>query len=298
MIMNNDILKFLRKITIAMRVVPGAVIFLDLIRRKLYATRRSIVIDDFDGDISIDLALHEHMQSQIFWYGYYNRDIVLLIKKILCPKMVAVDLGSNIGEITLVCAKHVGTSGRVIAFEPMPAMTECLLANVDRNNFSNVVVEKKGIADTIGVVDIFRAPNKGHDGAINEGLGTLYSTAKRSELVEQINITTLDNYFSEHPVSRLDLIKIDIEGAELAALHGAINTIKMFRPYLIVEVQEESAKTAGYDQKDILSFLSSLDYKFYIIERNGRLNTLEEDGLKCFQNVLCVPTEKPLPATD
>ena len=87
-----------------------------------------LTINDFDGDLTMRVDLSEHMGGKIFWFGYYDRDELMAINQILRPGMFVVDVGANIGEVTLFCAKRdVGGEGKVFSFEPEERIHPVLL---------------------------------------------------------------------------------------------------------------------------------------------------------------------------
>lgn len=246
-------------------------------------------IHDFDGDLQIDLRLSDHMQRRIFWMGYYSREVVALLDKLVQPGMVVLDVGANIGEISLVCAKRVGRAGSVISFEPMEEIADALQQNIDRNRLEQVTVVRAGLSDKAATgVPIYASCGQGARGDEHSGLGSLYGVSKDAP-AQFIEVTTLDAYLAQSPVAKVDLIKVDIEGAELPFLRGAEQTLRRYRPRLIVEVQDKSAAAAGYAASDILDYLSGLGYAFERIMRNGRLTPLTVPGLSEYQNVLCTP---------
>ncbi len=287
--MNQKMLLLLRKATLKLKSVPGSVLVLHLIRRYFIKKPLSVMIDNFDGDLTINLRLNEHMQSQIFWYGSYSRDILLILRSLLRPGMVVIDAGANIGEITLVAAKMVGASGHVYSFEPQSEVADELSQNVRLNNFTQVFIQKKGLSDEAGDKVIYRASSDFHDGSKHEGLATLYPSEKRGEKAGVISLVTLDEFFERTDLKQLNLIKIDIEGAELPALKGGIVTLRRFMPYIIVEVQQETASQAGYSAADILALLQPMGYRFDVIGRKGRLRPVDATSLGRFQNILCSP---------
>lgn len=271
------------------RSLRGFILFADYVRRRFTDSGLVVNIDDFDGDLKLRLSLSESMQSQIFWFGYYSREVCALLKRLLKEDMVVVDAGANIGEITLLASKLVGPDGHVYAFEPMTAIANQLEENLRTNGTSNTSVLQVGLSNGTGSLPIYLAEGAFRDGAIHDGLGTLYATPERPRKVEDISLTTLDNFVRDRNLHRLDLIKLDIEGAELPALEGAHDTLLRFKPYLIIEVQDETSASAGYRAADILDFLAPVGYRFDTIGRMGKLHPLEVTGLRDFQNVLCTP---------
>ncbi len=289
--LNDATLIRLRRLSLALKRIPGTVLLLEHLREYFARDARTLTVKDFDGRLMIDLCLGEHMQSQIFWYGYYSRDIVLTMNKLLRPGMVVFDVGANIGEITMSAALRVGAAGRVFAFEPMPVLHEKLVFNLHRNGLKHVDPVRKGLSDKIGVAPIYFAESSFSDGTKHEGLGTLYPSEQRAGLAGQIELTTLDSFCAEFQPPRLDLVKIDVEGAELDVLRGGEQTLARYHPYLILEVQNETAQSAGHEAKDILKLLEPLGYTFFTIGRKAKLHPLQTDRLAAFQNVLCVPAQ-------
>lgn len=264
------------------------------IARHLFTrVRGHTTISNFDNSYVLTLDLREHMQSRIFWLGYYNLDIVAVLNNVLKAGMTVIDVGANIGEISMVSAKRVGPVGRVIAFEPLHTIADSLERNIANNNLSCISVIRHGASDHTGDARIYLKPNTIGDEAPNTGLGTLYPQEAESvdNSAEWIKLARLDDLPEIRSLDRIDLIKIDIEGAELACLRGARNTIEQHRPILIVEVQRDSCERAGYDQNDILVLLTEFGYNFYRIGRHGKASMISIDDLEDFQNVLCVPTD-------
>jgi len=273
-----------RAITNFLRGIPGGVLVNELPRRWYAKSARKFTILNFDGDISINLDLSDHMQSQIFWHGSYSREIIFLLKKLLKPGMTFIDVGANIGELSLIGAKLVGQAGIVHSFEPVSRYADQFEANMALNSFANVHLHRAALSDHLGDAAIFVASEDFSDGTKHTGLATLYQSDERDLREETVILTTLDETVQPE---RLDLIKIDVEGAELATLLGARQQLEKHLPDLIVEVGQNTCKAAGYAGSDILDYLSSFGYRFFRIERVGRLVPIEAKDLISFQNVYC-----------
>ena len=264
-----------------------------LFRRAFRFTRARIEIKDFDNNLTINLRLSEHMQRRIFWMGYYNMQIVSLLKKILNEKMVFIDIGANIGEISLVAAKYIGPKGKVIAFEPVNSIAYELQRNLEKNNYTHATVITKGVSDRCCAhIPIYAGVDQKSAKEENLGLGSLYTRFPEDPPAQYIEITTLDAFLKESPVSRIDIIKIDIEGAELPCLKGSEKTISHFNPLIIIEVQDASTSIAGYTSRDIFDYLSTFGYVFYKIVERGKLKPISFADLQQFQNVMCIPKNK------
>ena len=131
------------------------------------------------------------------------------------------EFGANQGEFTVFAASLVGPSGKVLAFEPVSKIRERLTLNISLNSFQNVDVHALGLGDKSEVnVPIFDSHETFRDGTMHEGLFSLYVHHLESEeIAEHIAIITLDEICSQLG-KRVKLIKLDIEGAEAAALRG------------------------------------------------------------------------------
>lgn len=284
----------LRGLTTRLRRIPGTVFLLEPVRRWFCAAPRTRVVRDFDGT-RLEVRIDEHMGSHIFWYGSYSREILLVLDRILRPGMRVLDVGANIGEVALYAAKRVAPGGSVICFEPMSPLAAVLRENIRRNAATNVEVVPKAVAEQAGQAVLYAPGERFHDGSAHAGLATLYGKGERAVPAGSIEVTTLDRFVEEAKLDRVDLIKIDVEGAELPVLRGAAGVLASHHPWLIIEVQRETSAAAGYDQSEILTVLAGQGYTFARIGRRGRLAPLTVETLENFQNVLAVPPGRALP---
>jgi FkbM family methyltransferase len=164
--------------------------------------------------------------------GGYEQETRQRIEATLRPGDTFVDVGANIGFFTLLASRRVGPEGRVIAFEAMPGTSEILRRNVDANRLSNVEVVNKAVLDRCGTVafDV--------DDYSSGGSG-LSSTERSHRRQLEVDACSLDAFFEPRGWPPLRLIKIDVEGAEAAAIAG-LHGCRARHPglELIVEVNE------------------------------------------------------------
>lgn len=211
-----------------------------------------------------------------YWLGNYEFELQEAVWKFAEPGMVACDIGANIGYISLLLAKRIGTNGKVFAFEPLPSNQTRLQKNLDINLSSNIKMIGKAVADVSGKRQ-FLVHSSGAMGKLQESNGreTQY---QNSIDVESI---TLDEFVFKQGNPQPDLIKMDIEGAEGLALQGMTRVIQETQPLLLIELHgKEAAKTCwqiltnsgysihkltkGYPQ---VADVSNLDWKSYILAR-------------------------------
>lgn len=276
-----------RKATVALRRMRGTYPLVNFLRERSYGYG-VVEVSDYDDDLDMALDLNDHMASQIFWFGYYSRDVVQCLKTWLKPGDAFIDGGANIGEITLVAAKATGPTGRVVSFEPIDAIRDKLVQNIAVNHLQDrIVVRDQGLSDAPRTLPIYGKVEKYRDGSLHSGLGTLFATEDRPEIIANIELATIDAVVAEQGLDRLAGIKLDIEGAELAAIRGAAETLERLRPWLIVEIGSNTCEAAGYAPGDIFDALPA--YRFGRIERGGRLVPIGKADLLNWQNVMCVP---------
>jgi FkbM family methyltransferase len=183
--------------------------------------------------------------------------------------MVCLDIGANIGTVTTHLARRVGEKGRVFAFEPMPHIIERLLQHVRRNEFEAIVhVEAVALSDRFGEAAItcagFDVPNQG-----------MASLVMRQFLGRYVTISvptqTLDRFVLDHAaLSRIDLVKIDIQGSELSFLSGARQTLVTRCPTLLLEVAPRDLAALGKTSKDLVEAVEVLGYDVYELLPDGR----------------------------
>ncbi|MCA9494675.1 MAG: FkbM family methyltransferase [Myxococcales bacterium] len=285
----------LRSATRRLRNIPGAVLVLDKVRRRWLVTDRTIVVNDFDGDLKLELSLGGHMGSQIFWYGSYSRHELRVLDALLEPGMVVADVGANMGEVTLAAAKRVGPTGRVHSFEPVDTIAERLLRNVGMNGLDQVTVHRFGLSDAPGEVEIYTSEQRFDDGTIHEGLSTIFAGGDRRSVIQTIPLRTMDSLLDDGTLTRLDLLKVDVEGAELAVLHGAKRVLEQLKPWVMMEVNAGTSENADVPLADVPGFLVERGYRLYRIDRARKLHRLSLDALAPFQNVLAAPPGKSSP---
>jgi FkbM family methyltransferase len=161
-----------------------------------------------------------------------ERETTLLLERVLREGDVVFDVGANMGFYTFLAARRVGRLGRVFAFEPQQDLVEHLRRSVELNDVSSHVVLVPGavVAEAAGPVPLFFMPPGGESG----GVSVLPRPGLEARPRAMAPPIVLDEWAARVGLRRLDVIKIDIEGAELAALRGAKRLLKELRPRLLV----------------------------------------------------------------
>jgi FkbM family methyltransferase len=187
-----------------------------------------------------------------------------LVRKSLVRGDTFIDVGANIGYYTLIASQIVGTEGRIFAFEPEPHNFARLQQNVDLNRASNVIPVPFAVSDRSGSVSLY-VP-KGQPGQSQ----LLQFDQNESEM--RVNAIALDDYFRQFDSnSKISLIKMDIEGAEVLALRGMKALVRSNPTVrLIAEVFPEKMKNLGGSADEFLAELRELGFRCLLIDEVKR----------------------------
>jgi FkbM family methyltransferase len=223
-------------------------------------------IADFEGDLRMRVDRAAYMGSLIYWRGIHAYAEAGVIRRFLPADGVFVDVGANQGELTLVAARRA-RQGRVISFEPVPLWHERLAANVALN--------RAGVSDHEGEADMFTSLDTSAQASLNEGLSSFQRSGSRDVPVGSFPLVTLDAWVVREGLSRLDLLKVDVEGSERAVLEGGRATLERFRPMLLLELNEETFGAAGYTGDTLAVWLRGLGYVLFLVDPFARIRSLE-----------------------
>ena len=252
------------------------------------APEEPLIIEDFCGDLKFRCYLREHMGGQIFFRGSYSEDQLALLSTLLSSDATFIDVGANQGEFTVFGGSLV-RCGKVIAIEPVAEYRQRLEENIRLNDLSNVQVIPFALGDTEGEIPIYESSEPFDDGTHHDGLATLFASEKRAKPREMVRVRRLDEVLAELDVHRIDIIKLDIEGAEWAALRGGVDTLVRYRPILFVEIGKETCLAAGYKPQDFVQWIIQQGYRVEKIGPGGISHPMSLKQLDDFQNIVAYP---------
>ena len=219
---------------------------------------KPIVFPWHDGS-KFNLYLGNDLSRPTFIGGCFEPNEFAFIGAFLKPGMAVLDVGANEGLYTVFAAQRVGESGEVHAFEPSRREFLRLEANISLNLFANVRLVPKAVAEARGTTEL-RICEYGHEG--QNTLGNFAHEVKQSG-TQTVEVCSLDEYFAEHGLSRLDFIKIDVEGSEQRVLEGAHQTISRFKPIILLELNDKALGFQGASANGVVAFLRECGYTIY-----------------------------------
>ncbi len=224
------------------------------------------------------LALGEDLKIQvprcgagalIYYQGYSEPETARFMLRFLRPGMVFFDVGAHIGEYTLLASRRVGPSGEVHAFEPQPSTFALLGNNVEVNDLRNARLNPCVLSDRDGEVDFAVRSEPSLSSILRKVEAPL-----DEDVLGRMKVPsrTLDSYCLEcrrWP----DLVKIDVEGAELLVLRGAEALLAAppgRAPCLVFEYDEHNYSRFGYEFRDIVNVLGRAGYRIFRLDPQGR----------------------------
>jgi FkbM family methyltransferase len=212
------------------------------------------------GDLVWALNLRDGIQLSIYLFGAFESATARTIARLLPSGGVAIDVGANIGAQTLPMARRAGDSGRVIAIEPTVWALQALRRNLDLNPrlLKTVTVHAAALvapgervnAEYYSSWPVSHAERR-H--AIHRGV--LHSAVGSAAL-------TLDEVVMQEGVSRLDVVKIDVDGREVRVLRGARTTLSTLRPSLVLELAPYALDENGDSLDDLVGLVREARYRF------------------------------------
>jgi len=221
-------------------------------------------------------------------YGEFSEFEWKLLEQMVRPGAVVIEAGANMGAFTVPLAKRAGRTGMIYAFEPQLVVFQQLCANIALNDLVNVQAFNAGCGERADWLCI-GSPEP----SATANFGGLSLAALESESGPKVRVETLDEVIDP---ARLDLIKADVEGMELAVINGAKGLIRRFRPILYVESHADDAPA-------LIRAVAALDYDLYwhlppmFNPDNFFAERQNHFGRIISQNMLCVPAERKIAIT-
>jgi len=244
----------------AMRRAPVLTLSRLLYWRARCLLRRAAIIRLPRWDVRMFLPANwRGVEKLIFAFREYYEPELDYLRQILLPGMTFVDAGACYGIYTLAASKMVGRQGRVIAFEPASRAFRVLRKNIALNRLTNVLAYPLALTETEGKVPLYHHPNVGCD-----SLGKDHSF---TETAEEVATESLDNVLRKIPVDGVDVIKMDVQGAEELVLRGAKATLNAHHPIIIFEIYPEGTVPLGLPPYGAWEILDNLGYEFFVVDR-------------------------------
>jgi FkbM family methyltransferase len=226
----------------------------------------------------------EHVFELASRYDAFEGSEIKFFSEFLKRGQVVFDVGANFGIYSLLASKRVGPTGRVVAFEPAPRTIRCLRNNCFLNLASNVERKQLALSDSNGWVEFNFAVDQPAYSGIQVG-----NVPGRVEKI-RVESMTLDSFCEKRKPAKIDMLKVDVEGAERAFLNGARQTLTTYKPTLLMEFSPLRTRPSGYEVSDLYSILDNLGYILFCFNKAGRLEVYDSQKyLNEEKNIVGVP---------
>lgn len=235
-----------------------------------------IIVPNYLGSFKVNLR-RGSASTQSVLSGKLDADVLHAVEEFVRDGQVAVDIGANVGLVSLLLGKKVGKGGRVHAFEPGPPFFARLKRNIALNREYKSVFSlyRVGLSDQGCVLKWQEDPHHPGRGSLQGPLGT------------EVPVTTLDEVI-QGGWQRLDFIKVEVEGMEGEVLRGAAKTLQRYRPVILFESLMEFEQYRGTPvRKELALFLKGLGYQLFQYTPGGKRVPTDYPYLS--ENTVAVP---------
>jgi FkbM family methyltransferase len=217
-------------------------LFRAMARRLIFESRRRLsprwidephVVRILDGSPRLAVVPRDAIGRAIFLYGVYEIATTKFVTAALQPGDCFVDVGAHVGYYSVLAGTRVGPAGEVHAFEPVSRLRCQLQRNIEMNGLHNVIAHGTAVWSEEGEIAFYETLS-----ADNSGISSVFPGPARTGMPCKVGATTLDE-LARRIRRRIDLIKIDVEGGELAVFEGGPRLLDSAEaPVLIFEAFE------------------------------------------------------------
>lgn len=218
--------------------------------RPLRAMTNKLVTQLIKSEVEIAegvivLNQNDPVVSGALSFGVYEIAETKFFRKRIKPGMTVLDVGANIGYFSIIFGALVGNSGKVISFEPSDENFSYLEKSIKRNEARNITPVKSALSDSDGESVLFISPD-------NKGDHRTYDSGD-SRPTTRIQTITLDSYCARNSITRIDFMKIDVQGGEAAIFLGMENILKTnTKLKILMEFWPYGLRLAGEDPLELL----------------------------------------------
>jgi FkbM family methyltransferase len=224
-------------------------------------------------------ALDELLRTQRF-----EPAETLFVARYLEPGMTVVDAGAHHGYYTLLASRCVGLTGQVFAIEPSPRERLRLVRHLHKNHCQNVVLLPWALGDREETATLHLV-----DGSEDFCNSLRLPAGVQATTPVDVAVRRLDAVIP----GPVDFVKLDVEGAERAALGGALRLVDTApRPVWLIEISETRTAPWGYPAKDILDLLHAHRYRWFTFAAEGRLTARDPAARNPEGNLVALPEER------
>ncbi len=215
----------------------------------------------YDFNLRVDPSVDRGLEQWLYYRGTYEPGTLSVVEACLGEGDAFIDVGSNIGLISIFASRCVGASGRVYSFEPDPATFQILSDNLQANRIENTSIYPIALGAATGTRLLYRNLD------FNRGASSLIQSDDSASEGVRVSVWPLDQFLAENPFAHLKMIKVDVEGWEHEVLKGAQDLLASPNaPILCVEY--DKGRTSAGGALDVYRQILSLNrYRVFKLRR-------------------------------
>lgn len=238
------------------------------------------------GRVRFICDLRDGIAREACFMGYYEPQETVLVRRLLRPGMTFVDAGANWGYYTLLAAHLVGPAGSVVAFEPHPELYRRLEENVTINRFDHIAVVEAAVAGEDGEMDMIGYG----EGDLNQGISRLTTGAPPPGAGFRVATCRLGPRLDALGVGEVDLLKLDIEGAESLVVPTMADDLARARyRRILLELHPAALREQGQSPTEIIGQLTRHGYRVWRLDHSPEAFRRAAYRLPASADEFCTP---------
>ena len=253
--------------------------FYELVKRIV--TSPLIITKEINPSLKMELDVSKKTQRQIYFFPQYEEPIRKYIGKTLRSEDVFIDVGANVGYYTMIASQIVGPKGKVYAFEPEASNFDRLTRHIRINRFSNVYAYHGAVGAKPGRTKLYLNPlNEGghsfhkHRRFFDSGRSISIEAGVKKfpdfKFEEEVEVVPLSSFVKDKKIQRINLLKIDVEGAQMEVIKGMLEILnKQKVAGIICELNKSDS--------DLIKMLNEREYRIYRCTNDGDPELLRGD---------------------
>lgn len=264
---------------------------LEKLRVQTFNTLKSPAVLQWVDGMAVRIIPGDQLSRALFVSGTYEPNTLCVLRRLLSEGDVFFDVGANAGIVTLAASRWVGAAGRIYSFEPSEREYARLVDNLSLSGASCVTPVRGAVSDRAGRRAL-RIASSTYGGLNTLGERFAYDGVE-TDGIEMVDALTLDDFVTREGITRVAAIKLDVEGAEGAALAGGSRILREHRPALVMEVFARALEANHWTVDALERLLLDARYRVYSIDDGtaalspiARLSDLGE------RNVVAMPEER------
>ncbi|CAN1209215.1 Methyltransferase FkbM domain-containing protein [Tumidithrix helvetica PCC 7403] len=243
-----------------------------------------------DGS-KMQLDIRSRTEQWSYWNGNYDNDIISRLSNCLKERCIVFDVGANIGFYSVGLGRRLQQlNGLLYAFEPVKSNFDRLTTNITLNNLEEIVLAYNiALGDHEGFIQMsMENENNAKTGNAVMVKGEIQNNYFGANSTARL--TQIDTFVKEQKIERCDLIKIDVEGAEVMFLHGAISFLSKTRPIIYGEFNNYFLPRFGHSFLDVIDIVSPWNYRYFCQIKSGQFIEIKQPKPD-LEHILLAPSE-------